>query len=200
MSRKIILASQSPRRQELLRLCVDDFSIQAADIAEKEIEERILSGGERNFPEKVRQLVETLAQKKAERILQLESDALVIGADTIVMHEGQVLGKPVDEADAYRMLRSYAGKTHSVLTGVSIQTRGKQETFSIETKVHFFPWSPQMEREMRAYVASGSPMDKAGAYGIQELAGLWVSGIEGDYNNVIGLPIAYLNQALERFR
>lgn len=199
MSQKIILASQSPRRKELLSLCVEAFEIQAADIEEKEIESRILAE-DGAFPEKSQKLVETLAREKAARILQQESGALVIGADTIVVHRGEVLGKPVDEQDAYRMLRSYAGKTHSVLTGVSVQTSEREETFAVETKVHFFPWSEQMEREICAYIRSGSPMDKAGAYGIQEQAGLWVSGIEGDYNNVIGLPLPYLHWTLESFR
>lgn len=200
MKRKVILASQSPRRKELLALCVDEFTIQAADVEEKEIEKRIMEADSTPvFLDKARLLVETLAYEKAARIQRANREALVIGADTIVVHEDAVLGKPRDEEDAYRMLRSYAGKTHWVLTGVSIQTEDRQETFATETKVHFFDWSPQMEAEMRAYIASGSPMDKAGAYGIQEKAGLWVSGIEGDYANVIGLPVAYLNQALHHF-
>ena len=96
------------------------------------------------------------------------------------------------------MLRALAGKTHSVLTGVSILWGEKEETFASETKVSFFEWDDRMEAEVKAYVASGKPMDKAGAYGIQEEAALWVSGIEGDYNTIVGFPVALVDKAIHR--
>lgn len=199
MNPKIILASQSPRRSELLSLCIKNFAVQAADIDEKAIEERILAeAGQDPFVETATELVETLAREKAAVIHRENSDAMVIGSDTVVMLDEKILGKPVDEADAYAMLRALAGKTHSVLTGVSILWGEKEETFASETKVSFFEWDDRMEAEVKAYVASGKPMDKAGAYGIQEEAALWVSGIEGDYNTIVGFPVALVDKAIHR--
>lgn len=198
--REVILASQSPRRKELLRQSVLEFSVQAAHIDERKIEKQILGAQAHiDFGETAKLLVETLAKEKANAILRVCPQALVIGADTIVVQGNQVLGKPVNEREAYAMIRSYAGNTHSVMTGVSIQTNTKKETFSVETKVHFLPWSSQMEKEVSIYVASGSPLDKAGAYGIQEMPALWIRGIEGDYPNVVGFPIAAVHQALQHF-
>ena len=199
MDPKIILASQSPRRSELLSLCIKDFAVQAADIDEKAIEERILSeAGQETFLDTATELVETLAREKAAVIHRENREAMVIGSDTVVVLDEKILGKPVDEADAYAMLRAMAGKTHSVLTGVSILWGEKEETFASETKVSFFEWDDRMEKEVKAYVASGKPMDKAGAYGIQEEAALWVSGIEGDYNTIVGFPIALVDKAIHR--
>ena len=199
MDLKIILASQSPRRSELLSLCIKEFAVQAADINEKAIEERILAeAGQDPFVETATELVETLAREKAAVIHRENSEAMVIGSDTVVMLDEKILGKPVDEADAYAMLRALAGKTHSVLTGVSILWVEKEETFASETKVSFFEWDDRMEAEVKAYVASGKPMDKAGAYGIQEEAALWVSGIEGDYNTIVGFPVALVDKAIHR--
>lgn len=200
MMKKIILASQSPRRKELLHLCVKDFTIQAANIDERFIEREVMRGiDSKNFLQQSRHLVETLAYEKAKVILQKYTDAIIIGADTVVVHEGKILGKPVDSKEAYTMLRSYAGKTHSVITGVSIQTNQRQDTFSVETKVRFFEWSARMKREVSEYISSGSPFDKAGGYGIQEMPSLWVARIDGDYPNVVGFPIAYINQTLQKF-
>ena len=199
MDPKIILASQSPRRSELLSLCIKDFAVQAADIDEKAIEERILAeAGQETFLDTATELVETLAREKAAVIHRENSEAMVIGSDTVVVLDEKILGKPVDEADAYAMLRALAGKTHSVLTGVSILWGEKEETFASETKVSFFEWDDRMAKEVKAYVASGKPMDKAGAYGIQEEAALWVSGIEGDYNTIVGFPIALVDKAIHR--
>ncbi|OUL09833.1 septum formation protein Maf [Sedimentibacter sp. SX930] len=199
MDLKIILASQSPRRNELLSLCIKDFAVQAADIDEKAIEERILaSAGQGTFLDTATELVETLAREKAAVIHRENSEAMVIGSDTVVVLDEKILGKPVDEADAYAMLRALAGKTHSVLTGVSILWGEKEETFASETKVSFFEWDDRMAKGVKAYVASGKPMDKAGAYGIQEEAALWVSGIEGDYNTIVGFPIALVDKAIHR--
>ncbi|UJF15641.1 Maf family protein [Jeotgalibaca sp. MA1X17-3] len=200
MTKRIILASQSPRRKELLHLCVKEFSIQVADIEERAIESQVMEKTtHETFLEQATSLVKTLANEKAKVILQKNEDAIIIGADTIVVHENRVLGKPNNPEEAFEMLRSYAGKSHSVITGVSIQTDQQKENFSVETKVHFFDWNPQMEKEIRNYIASGSPFDKAGGYGIQEMPSLWISGIEGDYLNVVGLPVAYVNQTLQNF-
>ncbi|MDE1548612.1 Maf family protein [Jeotgalibaca caeni] len=196
----IVLASQSPRRKELLQQVTEDFLIHASEIDEKAIEARVLEEGmEDPFQKTASQLVETLAAEKARVVLKQHPEDIIIGADTVVVHEDQVLGKPIDEADAFRMLRSYAGKTHFVITGVSVQSRQKEVTFSVKTEVTFWEWSKQMEKEVRAYIESGSPMDKAGAYGIQEQPSLWVKEIHGDYLNVIGLPVAYLHRALQEF-
>ena len=199
MDLKIILASQSPRRNELLSLCIKDFAVQAADIDEKAIEERILAAaGQGTFLDTATELVETLAREKAAVIHRENSEAMVIGSDTVVVLDEKILGKPVDEADAYAMLRALAGKTHSVLTGVSILWGEKEETFASETKVSFFEWDDRMAKEVKSYVSSGKPMDKAGSYGIQEEAALWVSGIEGDYNTIVGFPIALVDKAIHR--
>ena len=199
MDLKIILASQSPRRSELLSLCIKEFAVQAADINEKAIEERILAeAGQGTFLDTATELVETLAREKAAVIHRENSEAMVIGSDTVVVLDEKILGKPVDEADAYAMLRALAGKTHSVLTGVSILWGEKEETFASETKVSFFEWDDRMAKEVKSYVSSGKPMDKAGSYGIQEEAALWVSGIEGDYNTIVGFPIALVDKAIHR--
>ena len=199
MDLKIILASQSPRRSELLSLCIKEFAVQAADINEKAIEERILAeAGQGTFLDTATELVETLAREKAAVIHRENSEAMVIGSDTVVVLDEKILGKPVDEADAYAMLRALAGKTHSVLTGVSILWGEKEETFASETKVSFFEWDDRMAKEVKSYVSSGKPMDKAGAYGIQEEAALWVSGIEGDYNTIVGFPVALVDKAIHR--
>ena len=199
MDLKIILASQSPRRSELLSLCIKEFAVQAADINEKAIEERILAeAGQGPFLDTATELVETLAREKAAVIHRENSEAMVIGSDTVVVLDEKILGKPVDEADAYAMLRALAGKTHSVLTGVSILWGEKEETFASETKVSFFEWDDRMAKEVKSYVSSGKPMDKAGSYGIQEEAALWVSGIEGDYNTIVGFPIALVDKAIHR--
>ena len=200
-NQQIILASQSPRRKELLTLLTSDFDIQVANIDEKTIEKQILSKKTRDaFLHKAMKLVETLAKEKAMAIFSSPPDALVIGADTVVVHEGKILGKPADEQEAYMMLRSYAGKTHQVITGVAVQTVTQQEVFSVITDVTFWDWNSQMEEQMTQYIATGSPMDKAGAYGIQEMPSLWIKKIEGDYPNVVGLPVSYLSQVLAKFQ
>lgn len=200
MTKSIILASRSPRRQELLHLCVKNFTIQAADIDERTIEREVMGNADpEHFLKYAKQLVERLAYEKAGKILQENKNAIVIGADTVVVHEKHILGKPANSKEAYDMLRSYAGKTHSVLTGVSIQTEQKNEVFSIETKVRFFDWNLQMKKEVEQYITSSSHFDKAGGYGIQETPSLWVAEIEGDYPNAVGLPVAYVNRALQNF-
>jgi septum formation protein len=196
---KIILASKSPRRQELFKLVVKshgikDFIIQAAEIDEKRIETEILANSDEDFQDAVKILVEELAARKARVVQKINPRALVVGADTIVVIDEQILGKPADEMDAYNMIKRLAGNTHQVFTGVSIRYRDLEERFIVNSTIKFYEWDHQMQREVADYVASGKAMDKAGAYGIQEEAGLWVKWIKGDYNNIVGLPIAKLNK------
>ncbi len=180
---RIILASASPRRKELLEQIGIVFEIQPA-----KGEETITAVA----PDEV---VRELACQKASEIFdRVKEPAVVIGADTIVAMDRQILGKPENEEDAFRMLRLLQGNTHSVYTGVCVMSKGvpeKKITFYEQTKVTMFPMS---EREIRDYVASGEPMDKAGAYGIQGSCAAFIKEIHGDYNNVVGLPIARLYQ------
>ncbi|WP_373482704.1 nucleoside triphosphate pyrophosphatase [Acetobacterium sp.] len=201
MQPKIILASQSPRRRELFKLVVKnhgikDFIIQAAEIDEKRIEAEILANSDGDFQGTVKKLVGELAARKARVVQKLNPRALIVGADTIVVLDDQILGKPADEMEAYKMIKQLAGNTHQVLTGVSIRYRDREERFVATSTIKFYQWDHQMRREVADYVASGKAMDKAGAYGIQEEAGLWVKWIKGDCNNIVGLPIAKLNKRL----
>lgn len=198
MKPKIILASQSPRRRELLELVTKDFQIQAAEIDEKRIENEIMQNRDADFMVTAKKLVLELASRKAAVIQKINRKALVIGADTIVVLNEQILGKPADEVEAYQMIRQLAGNTHYVLTGVSLRWAGMEDRFVTVSKIRFSKWNQQMQQEVAAYAASGKANDKAGAYGIQEEAGLWVKWIKGDYNNIVGLPIAKLNKRLHK--
>ena len=179
--KRIILASGSPRRKELLTQIGVTFEIQKA-----EGEEIITS----SVPTEV---VKELSLQKAQEVAAKYGGDIVIGADTVVAAEGQILGKPRDKEDAMRMLRMLQGKEHEVITGVAVLLKEQQKVISFAevTKVHVFPMT---EAQMEAYVESGEPMDKAGSYGIQGKFAAYVSGIEGDYNNVVGLPIGRLYQ------
>lgn len=182
----IILASQSPRRRELLGQMGLKFSIRTPDIDEHM--ERALS------PDK---LVEAISAEKAAAVCaQAGADSLVIAADTVVVWNGQVLGKPVDEPDARRMLGELSGQTHLVYTGFTVRQGERAVTQSECTRVTFRPLTGA---EISAYVATSEPMDKAGAYGIQGLGSLLVEGIQGDYFNVMGLPVCALGQVLKQF-
>ncbi len=201
MQPQIILASQSPRRRELFKLVLNghgikDFAVQAAEIDEKRIEAEILKKCDEDFPDTVNKLAGELAARKARVIQKLNPRALVVGADTLVVLGDQILGKPADEMAAYQMIKALAGNTHQVLTGVSIRYRNQEERFVVTSTIRFYPWDHQMQQQVADYVASGKAMDKAGAYGIQEEAGLWVKWIKGDYNTIVGLPIAKLNRRL----
>lgn len=182
---KVILASASPRRQELLRSVFDEFECIPADIEE-------------NVPESVpaEETAGFLAVKKAAHIAKDRGDDLVIGCDTVVVFDGKVFGKPADEAQAKKMLTALSGRTHKVITGVCMFLCGRSMSFSEETKVEFYPLS---EEEIDSYIATGSPMDKAGAYGIQDKGFLPAKSITGDYFNVVGLPAARLKREAERF-
>lgn len=183
---KIVLASQSPRRKELLGRMGLKFVTQAS-----KIDESAFDGLE------ARELVATLSREKAQWIArQLDGETLVIGADTVVVRDGAALGKPKDAEDAVAMLLSLSGRDHQVCTGVTVCRGDRVLTQVEETQVTFRDLT---ETEVRQYVSTGEPMDKAGAYGIQGLGGLLVEGIRGDYSNVVGLPVCRLGQMLKDF-
>lgn len=180
----IILASGSPRRRELLAQAGFEFKVEVSNADENVSEESPV------------EMVEELAARKAKAVVNLhdqkEDNCLIIGADTIVVLDGKILGKPSDEEDAKAMLASLSGRTHQVYTGVALfmVKEGmieKKKTFHECTDVTMVPMT---EKEIAEYVASGDPMDKAGAYGIQGPAAVFISGIRGDYYNVVGLPIS----------
>ena len=179
----IILASASPRRRELLSHFPIDFAIDPAAGPEKAPSD--LS------PEET---VMVLASAKAAEVAARHPDSLVIGADTVVELNGEILGKPADRDDAFRMLRALSGREHRVYTGVALAAPGTSLCRAECTRVFF---REMTDREIDAYIASGEPMDKAGAYGCQGLAGLFVERIEGDFFNVVGLPLCLLGQMLE---
>lgn len=175
-----VLASKSPRRAELFGYISDDFTIIPSE-NEELIPDELLP-----FPDKV---VEHLAAEKARDVAARRPDDAIIGADTIVVLDNEIMGKPRDDADAVRMLRSLSGRTHCVYTGVCIIEKGAEKIFSEKTEVMFYPLS---DDEISRYVATGEPSDKAGAYGIQGIGSLLIKGISGDYYNVMGLPVARL--------
>lgn len=179
---QLILASGSPRRKELLSLFRIPFTVVPADVDE--------TMDPANAP---CDEVARLSAKKA-RAVKREPDDVVIAADTIVVCEGKVLGKPKSEENAYAMLSLLSGRDHQVMTGCTVLRGEKCETFTEVTDLHFRTLS---EREIRAYIASGEPMDKAGAYGIQGGAALFCRRMEGDYYNVMGLPVCRLWQTLQ---
>lgn len=172
----IVLASQSPRRAALLRQLGIPF-----DVIHNEVDETLPPGTD------PREAVVRLAKAKAESVAAHLKRGLVIGADTVVVHQGHILGKPHDAADAVQMLRRLSGDTHQVYTGFSLVQVGQGSVEDVEvTAVTFRDLS---DWEIEDYVATGAPLDKAGAYGIQERASIFVSAIEGDYANVVGFPL-----------
>lgn len=174
----IILASGSPRRRVLLKQLGLDFNVHVSDVDE--------SFSPEDPPEHI---VQELAQKKADVIAPRFRDALTIAADTIVVLNGNVLGKPTNRQHAIDMLKALSGKQHAVYTGIALHhpESDRRITAYAETKVTFASMTTQ---EIESYVATGSPMDKAGSYGIQDDQGaLYVSSIDGDYYNVVGLPL-----------
>jgi septum formation protein len=179
---RLVLASASPRRADLLRAAGYRFEIDPAETDES------VRPGESPADYALR-----VAREKAARVSQRHPDAFVLGADTIVVLDGEILGKPIDAADATRMLRLLSARTHEVLTGIALR-RGALEGSHVEvSRVHFARLSPE---EIRWYVESGEPADKAGAYAVQGLAGRFVERIEGSCANVIGLPVARVYRLL----
>jgi septum formation protein len=179
---RVILASQSPRRRELLALVGIPHEVRPADI-----DETYLPG------EPPRDHTERLAREKAVAIAAAEPDALVIGSDTIVVVDGDVLGKPADAPDAERMLARLSGRTHVVMTGVAVAWHGVTRSAVEEVDVAFHRLSA---REIAEYVATREPMDKAGAYGIQGYGATIVARVDGDYFAVMGLPLQRLVRLL----
>ena len=187
----IILASGSPRRRELLEQAGYTFTVEVSDADESL--GQMMPGA----------MVEELSLRKAQAVAGLhdkEGESYkIIGSDTVVVLDDKILGKPSDEEDAMRMLRSLSGRSHEVYTGVTVLTLAdgrvtKTEQFHEVTKVVMRALSDQ---EILDYIAGGEPMDKAGAYGIQGRAAVFISGIDGDYYNVVGLPICHLSTVLD---
>ena len=182
----IVLASQSPRRRELLERLGLPFRTLVPDIDER-----------MDRPLPPAELVAVISAEKARAAQALAGpEAIVIAADTVVALDGAVLGKPAGEADAARMLSALAGRTHHVYTGLTVLRGERVRTVSEETAVTFRPLT---EQEIAAYVRTGEPLDKAGAYGIQGYGALLVEGIRGDYFNVMGLPVLRLARMLRGF-
>jgi septum formation protein len=190
---RLILASASPRRRELLTQAGYLFEVEAADVDESP-----------RTGESPSDYVRRLAEEKARAVFTKhanQSDVIVLGADTTVVLDGEILGKPANAADARRMLRALSGRTHQVLTGIAAATRAGISTAVESTDVTF---SEIPEAELDAYCATSEPLDKAGAYGIQGYVARWIPRIDGCYFNVMGLPIAravaLLNTAANQIR
>ena len=182
----IILASQSPRRRELLtRMGLREFRVISPNVDERELD---------GLPPE--ELVQRLSARKAHAVAERAgADVVVIAADTVVSLDGTVLGKPADNLEAFKMLSTLSGVRHQVYTGVTVVCDGQKQTGHEVTDVTFRDLT---EEEIENYVATGEPMDKAGAYGIQGFGALLIERIEGDYYNVMGLPVCRLGRMLEQ--
>lgn len=197
---RIILASASPRRKELLEQIGLEFEICPAkgeEVITKTIPEEVVMELSKQKAEEIAFLVTTYNENHKD--ITTPTDILIIGADTVVAYDGHILGKPKDEADAKRMLLMLSGNTHSVYTGVTLclidkSGRVGEVVFYEKTDVTMFPIT---EAEVDRYVATGEPMDKAGSYAIQGKSAIFIEKIEGDYNNVVGLPITRIYQKLK---
>ena len=186
----LVLASASPRRQELLRNAGIPFQVEPA-----QIDETPRAG------EPARNCAERLAREKALAVFRLRPEHVVLGADTIVVVDGEILGKPADADDAARMLRMLSGRTHAVITGVCLVGRGPSERQTgvqdVRSETTLVTMDSVSDDDIRFYVSTGEPMDKAGAYAIQGIASRWITRIEGDYANVVGLPVALVWRMLK---
>jgi septum formation protein len=187
----LVLASASPRRQELLRNASIPFEVQPTNIPE------VPQPGEAP-----RAFAERMAREKALAVFRLLPNDFVLGADTIVIVDAEILGKPRDRADAVRMLRLLSGRKHQVTTGVCLlglrprDENGKIGFEDVKSETTLVTMDPLGEEDIHGYVSTGEPMDKAGAYGIQGRASRWISRIEGDYFNVVGLPVSLVYKML----
>ena len=181
--KKLILASQSPRRRELLEKCGISFTCEPADIDESLNEQNDLT-----------EEIKALSLRKAKAVLDKHPDAIVIGSDTIVTADGKVLGKPVDREDACRMLRTLSGRSHEVITGLCIMST--KRTYQ-DVSVSHVAFAPLSEEEILNYVSSGECDDKAGAYAIQGGAGKFITKIDGDYYAIMGLPLNSVYEELK---
>jgi septum formation protein len=188
----LVLASASPRRQELLHNAGISFSVQPADVDETPLPD-----------ESARECAVRLAREKALTVWRTRPQDLVLGADTIVVVDETILGKPADADDAGRMLRLLSGRVHKVITGVCLVeavVKESNEQGRTASETTLVTMSEISDDEIRAYIATGEPMDKAGAYAIQGRASRWIPRIEGDYSNVVGLPVALLHRMLRERR
>ncbi|HUD04551.1 MAG TPA: Maf family protein [Patescibacteria group bacterium] len=183
--KKIILASKSPRRKKILEQVGLNFEVMVSDFDETKIKFKT-----------PQEMVEKLSLAKAKLIAKKNPGAIIIGADTTVIFKKEIIGKPKSKADAFRILRLLSGNTHEIVTGFTVIKGSKSITKHVISKVKFKKLS---NAEIKAYVATGEPMDKAGGYGIQEKGGLFMENITGDYFNVVGLPIFAVAQALKQF-
>ncbi len=181
----IILASSSPRRAKLLKDAGIEFIVEASDI-EEVIDDHLAP----------KDIVIDLATQKAEAVSKKHPDDTIIAADTIVVYNNKILGKPIDEEDAYDMLKMLSGETHEVFTGVALQQGEKTYSFCSKTEVKMKKLS---DLEIREYIKTKEPMDKAGAYGIQGLGGALVESYQGDFFTVVGLPLKDVLSALNKF-
>ncbi|WP_432776614.1 Maf family protein [Brevibacillus gelatini] len=183
----LILASSSPRRRELLQALGIPFTVMTSDVDEMTAPD--LSA---------KQVVEELALRKARAVADRLTEGIVLGSDTIVVLDGQILGKPIDEADAFRMLFMLQGREHTVYSGVALvdAATGRSEVAHSHTAVKIRPLS---EAEIKSYIATREPMDKAGSYAIQGIGATIVEGITGDYFTVVGLPLCLTSKLLARF-
>ena len=204
--KRIILGSASPRRRELLEQIGISFEVRVSDkeevyhslIPEEIVKELALSKAE-NVAYDLREKQEQVKQISFDKKNNVLLDTIVIGADTIVVSDGSILGKPKDEADAVRMIRSLQGRSHKVYTGVAIldyddEGKRKSVVHAVDTEVFVNPMS---DEEIREYAATGEPLDKAGAYGIQGRFAAYIERIDGDYYNVVGLPVSYVYRQLK---
>ena len=185
LARPLILASGSPRRREILETMGLSFVVEASDADE-------------SFSGAPQEMVIELSRRKAQAVAARHRDGLVLAADTLV-YDGSVLGKPGTPERAAQMLAALSGKWHSVFTGLALMDAATGRTISrvCETRVHFVEMT---QEEIRDYVSSGEPLDKAGAYGIQGRGGMFVDRIEGSYSNVVGLPMTTLREMLQEIR
>jgi septum formation protein len=183
--RMLVLASASPRRQELLRNAGISSTVQPADV-----DETPLAG------EQPRACAERLAREKALAVWRTRPQDRVLGADTIVVVDETILGKPADAADAARMLRLLSGRVHRVITGVCLVEAAAGGELRTASETTLVTMNELSDEEIRDYIATGEPMDKAGAYAIQGRASRWIPRIEGDYSNVVGLPVALVHAML----
>lgn len=183
---QVILASKSPRRQQLIKEIIPTFSIEVREVEEI-------------YPDHLKndEIARFLSQLKSEAFSDISDNQLVITADTIVCLNDQVLGKPKDEMEAFEMLSSLSGQTHTVYSGVTIKTNKKSHTFHDSTHVTFYELTPD---EIRHYIKTCQPLDKAGSYGIQEWMGyVGIKKMEGEFYNVMGLPLHKLYRELQNF-
>ena len=182
---RVILASKSPRRKELLEMLRIPFEIIVSDIEEQIDPENDLT-----------KEIEKLSYQKAKAVFEKENDALVIGSDTIVKINNQVLGKPKTHEEAREMLHLLSGNTHEVITGVTILYQDQRETFSSTSSVTF---SPLTDEEIDTYIATNEPLDKAGSYAIQGDGAKFIRSINGDFYTIVGLPIGELYHRLKKY-